>query len=189
MELWSLLSITAPGLFPSPKRFAEYYQRPIEREADGERLALLRRRIRPFMLRRTKEEVAADLPPKQEQVLELDLHPRHRRLYDTHLQRERQKVLGLLDDVDSNRFPIFQSLTMLRQLSLDASLVDDKHAGIAVGQARRPDRDARRRRRRGPPGAGVQPVHPLPRAGPGPARRRGHPARLPRRPHAQPRSG
>ena len=130
MELWSLLSITAPGLFPSPKRFAEYYQRPIEREADGERLALLRRRIRPFMLRRTKEEVASDLPPKQEQVLELDLHPRHRRLYDTHLQRERQKVLGLLGDMDSNRFQIFQSLTMLRQLSLDASLVDDKHAGI-----------------------------------------------------------
>ncbi len=82
------------------------------------------------MLRRTKEEVAADLPPKQEQVLELDLHPRHRRLYDTHLQRERQKVLGLLGDMDSNRFQIFQSLTMLRQLSLDASLVDDKHAGI-----------------------------------------------------------
>jgi superfamily II DNA or RNA helicase len=130
MELWSLLSITAPGLFPSPKRFAEYYQRPIEREADSERLALLRRRIRPFMLRRTKEEVADDLPPKQEQVLELDLHPRHRKLYDTHLQRERQKVLGLLGDLDSNRFQIFQSLTMLRQLSLDASLIDDKHAGI-----------------------------------------------------------
>ena len=82
------------------------------------------------MLRRTKEEVASDLPPKQEQVLELDLHPRHRRLYDTHLQRERQKVLGLLGDMDSNRFQIFQSLTMLRQLSLDASLVDDKNAGI-----------------------------------------------------------
>jgi superfamily II DNA or RNA helicase len=130
MELWSLLSITAPGLFPSPKRFAEYYQRPIEREADGDRLALLRRRIRPFMLRRTKEEVASDLPPKQEQVLELDLHPRHRRLYDTHLQRERQKVLGLLGDLDSNRFQIFQSLTMLRQLSLDAGLVDDTNAQI-----------------------------------------------------------
>ena len=130
MELWSLLSITAPGLFPNPKRFAEYYQRPIEREGDGERLALLRRRIRPFLLRRTKEEVAADLPQKQEQVLELDLHPRHRRIYDTHLQRERQKVLGLLGDMEANRFQIFSSLTTLRQLSLDASLVDDAHAGI-----------------------------------------------------------
>lgn len=130
MELWSLLSITAPGLFPSPKRFAEYYQRPIERDGDDERLALLRRRIAPFMLRRTKEDVAADLPPKQEQVLELDLHPRHRKIYDMQLQRERQRVLGLLDEMDANRFQIFQSLTLLRQLSLDASLVDEKNVGI-----------------------------------------------------------
>ena len=130
MELWSLLSITAPGLFPSPQRFAEYYQKPIETEADADRLAQLRRRIRPFMLRRTKQEVATDLPPKQEQVLELDLHPRHRKIYETHLQREREKVLGLIDDLQTNRFQIFRSLTMLRQLSLDAGLVDDKYATI-----------------------------------------------------------
>jgi SNF2 family DNA or RNA helicase len=130
MELWSLLSITAPGLFPSPQRFAEYYQKPIETDGDAERLAQLRRRIRPFMLRRTKEEVATDLPPKQEQVLELDLHPRHRKVYETHLQRERAKVLGLIDDLQTNRFQIFRSLTMLRQLSLDAGLVDEKYATI-----------------------------------------------------------
>lgn len=130
MELWSLLSITAPGLFPNPDRFAEYYQRPIEREQDAERLALLRRRIRPFMLRRTKEEVASDLPPKQEQVLELDLHPKHQKVYQRHLQRERQKVLGLIGDLRKHRFEIFKSLTMLRQLSLDASLIDESYANI-----------------------------------------------------------
>ena len=73
MELWSLLSIAAPGLFASPDRFAEHYRLPIERKGDAERLAQLRRRIRPLMLRRTKEQVAADLPDKQEQVLELEL--------------------------------------------------------------------------------------------------------------------
>jgi len=130
MEFWSLLSITAPGLFPSPSRFAEYYQKPIEKESDGERLDQLRRRIRPFMLRRTKDEVARDLPAKQEQVLELELHPKHRKVYETHLQRERQKVLGLIDDLGANRFEIFRSLTMLRQLSLDASLYDEKYEGI-----------------------------------------------------------
>jgi SNF2 family DNA or RNA helicase len=51
MELWSLLSITAPGLFPDPKRFAEQYQRPIERGGDAERLARLRRRIMPLVKR------------------------------------------------------------------------------------------------------------------------------------------
>ncbi|TFC91382.1 helicase [Cryobacterium sp. TMT3-29-2] len=130
MEFWSLLSITAPGLFPSPGRFGDYYQKPIERDAAEDRLDQLRRRIRPFMLRRTKEQVAGDLPTKQEQVLELTLHPKHRAVYDTHLQRERQKVLGLIDDMNANRFEIFRSLTMLRQLSLDASLYDEKYADL-----------------------------------------------------------
>ncbi len=127
MELWSLLSITAPGLFPDPGRFREYYARPIERDGQAGLLAQLRRRIRPLVKRRTKEQVAADLPAKQVQVLEVDLHPRHRRLYETYLQRERQKVLRLLDDLDANRFMILRSLTLLRQLSLHAGLIDDAY--------------------------------------------------------------
>jgi len=130
MELWALLSITAPGLFPDPERFREYYVRPIERKGDAELLATLRSRIRPLVRRRTKEQVAADLPSKQEQVLMVDLHPRHRKIYQTHLQRERQKVLGLIDDVDTNRFTILGSLTKLRQLSLHAALIDDAHCDV-----------------------------------------------------------
>jgi hypothetical protein len=130
MELWSLLSIAAPGLFPNPERFKDYYARPIEKSGSADLLAQLRRRIRPLIMRRTKEQVAADLPDKQEQVLEVELHPRHRKLYQTHLQRERQKVLGLLDDVNHNRFTILRSLTLLRQLSLHAALVDSEHADV-----------------------------------------------------------
>ncbi len=130
MELWSLLSITAPGLFVNPDRFGEYYRLPIERAGDTERLAQLRRRIRPVMLRRTKEQVASDLPDKQEQVLELELSPKHRRVYQTHLQRERQKVLGLLGDMSKNRMAIFRSLTLLRQASLDVSLIDDRYSTV-----------------------------------------------------------
>jgi len=129
-ELWSLLSIAAPGLFPDPKRFAEQYARPIEREGDAERLARLRRRIKPLVKRRTKELVAADLPPKQEQTLEVELHSRHRKLYETRLQRERQKILGLIDDFDRNRFTILRSITLLRQLSIDAGLVDESHEDV-----------------------------------------------------------
>ena len=130
MELWSLMSITAPGLFASPTRFTEYYRTPIEKGHDADLLARLRRRIRPLLLRRTKEQVASDLPDKQEQVLELDLNPRHRAVYQTYLQRERQKVLGLLGDLRQNRFEIFRSLTLLRQASLDVSLVDAKHGAV-----------------------------------------------------------
>ncbi len=127
MELWSLLSIVAPGLYAHPGRFKEVVADPVEREGDAEALARFQRRIRPFLLRRTKELVASDLPPKQEQVLEVQLTPRHRRIYDTHLQRERQTVLGLVEDFDKHRIAIFRSLTKLRQLSLDAALVDPAH--------------------------------------------------------------
>ena len=128
-DLWSLLSIVAPGLFPDPKRFDTFYRRPIEGGDAPERLDSLRRRVRPLMLRRTKEQVATDLPPKTEQVVDVTLNPAHRRIYDTHLNRERQRVLRLVDDLAHNRFAVLRSLTTLRQLSLDASLVDPQHAG------------------------------------------------------------
>jgi SNF2 family DNA or RNA helicase len=82
------------------------------------------------MLRRTKEQVVSDLPPKQEQVLEVTLQPKHQKIYQTHLQRERRKVLGLLDDIDRHRFQIFRSLTLLRQLSLAPGLVDPAYQNV-----------------------------------------------------------
>ncbi len=130
MELWSMLSITAPGLFPSAKRFGQDYRLPIERHGDTGQLDQLRRRIAPLVLRRTKGQVAADLPAKQEQVLELELEPKHRRAYQRHLQRERQKVLGLLADLDGNRFEILRSLTLLRQASLAPWLVDPSATAV-----------------------------------------------------------
>ncbi|HEX3706474.1 MAG TPA: DEAD/DEAH box helicase, partial [Mycobacteriales bacterium] len=132
MDLWSMLSIVSPGLFPSPDRFNELYRRPIERGEAPERLDALRRRIRPLMLRRTKDLVASDLPPKTEQRLDVTLNPQHRRIYDTHLNRERQRVMRLVDDMNRNRMTILKSLTTLRQLSLDPSLVDEKYAGTAA---------------------------------------------------------
>lgn len=129
MELWALFSITAPGLFPSPKHFTDFYQKSIEKEADNEKLQQLRKRVRPLMLRRTKEQVVHELPAKIEQVIELELEAKHRKIYDTYLQRERQRVLGLLGDMDKNRFMIFKSLTTLRLLSLAPSLVDAKKYG------------------------------------------------------------
>jgi len=140
-ELWALLSLTAPGLFASGRRFREEYVGPIEQgkvpdnqdggEYRARRLARLRRRIRPLVLRRTKEAVASDLPPKQEQEIRVELSASHRALYDAVLQRERQKVLGLLDDLDRNRFIVFRSLTLLRMLSLAPELIDPAHAHIA----------------------------------------------------------
>lgn len=132
MDLWSLLSLTAPGLYPRPDVFTKNYRKPIESGERPELLDHLRRRIRPLMLRRTKEQVALDLPPKQVQVLPVEAHPVHRHIYDQHLQRERQRVLGLLADPDANRVAILAALTRLRQLALDPALVDEAHAGKAT---------------------------------------------------------
>lgn len=133
-ELWAILSLTCPELFPSPRRFREEYVGPIERgkvpeNAEGSgyrdaRLARLRARLRPFVLRRTKEVVAPELPARQEQELRVELGAAHRAIYDAVLQRERRKVLGLLEDLDRNRFIVFRSLTLLRRLALSPLLVD-----------------------------------------------------------------
>ena len=143
MDLWSLLSITAPGLLPGPDRFARVYRRPVE-HGDDDALAALRARIRPFLLRRTKEDVAADLPDKSEQILSVELGAGHRRAYDRRLSRERQKVLGLLEeDTAQARFTALKSLTILRQMALDPALVEAPRGGAG---SRRVSGGGRRRR-------------------------------------------
>ena len=89
------------------------------------------------MLRRSKELVAKDLPSKQEQILQVELEPAHRKLYDRVLQRERRKVLGLLGDMDGNRFTIFTSLTLLRMLALAPQIVDDQYASVPSSKLER----------------------------------------------------
>ena len=129
-ELWSMFALAAPGLLGGLPQFTKNWRRPIEGggDPDGSRMSVLRRRISPFLLRRTKESVVLDLPPKQEQVIEVDLAPAHRRVYDRHLQRERQEVLHLVGDLRHNRVAVLAALTRLRQLAIDPGLVDEDTA-------------------------------------------------------------
>ena len=133
IELWALLSLTTPGLYPWPRAFNDNVAKPVEKRGDERALRRFQQRIRPFVLRRTKDLVADDLPPKQEQVVSVELSPRHRRIYDAHLAKERQRILGLVDDFDRNRVAIFSALMKLRQLALDPALVDpaDERVGSA----------------------------------------------------------
>ncbi|GAB2969878.1 DEAD/DEAH box helicase [Frigoribacterium salinisoli] len=130
LDLWSLFAVVAPGLLSNVTRFTEDYVKPLAGGGRPELMAQLRRRIRPLLLRRTKQMVAPELPEKQEQVLRVELDPSHRELYDTVLQRERLKLLDLIDDLDRHRFIVFRSLTLLRLLALDAGLVDEAYDGI-----------------------------------------------------------
>ena len=134
MDLWALMSIAAPGLLPDPERFGQVYRKPIDR-GDTEALERLRRRMRPFLLRRTKEQVAADLPAKTEQVLAVELGAKHRKAYDQRLARERQRILGLLEeDTAQSRFIALKALTTLRQMALDPELVDGDGGNDGAGK-------------------------------------------------------
>ncbi|MGH7204065.1 MAG: SNF2-related protein [Candidatus Levyibacteriota bacterium] len=129
MELWSICSLVAPGLFPTPEKFTQQYRTPIEKQQNLDALTKLRQRIRPFILRRQKSLVAQQLPAKNEQILRLTLNDVHKNLYQKQLQYERKRVLGLLDTggLKEHRFEILRSLMRLRQLCLHPVLLDEKH--------------------------------------------------------------
>jgi SNF2 family DNA or RNA helicase len=123
-ELWSLLSIAAPGLFPSSGEFHTNYAHPIIDKGDQRRLAQLRGQIDPLILRRTKQKAGILLPTKREHVLEVDLDPWHREVYEIWKQRQRAKNLGE-DGKLVNRYTAVCSLTLLRQLCLHPGLIDE----------------------------------------------------------------
>ncbi len=82
-ELWSLFNFLSPGFLGSAKSFRKRYRLPIEKHGDESRRGLLAKRVRPFLLRRTKEDVAPDLPPKTEMLEPVELEAAQRAIYDS----------------------------------------------------------------------------------------------------------
>ena len=130
-ELWAVAALSCRGVLPDAKDFRAQYRTPIEKHGDTAALERLRRRLRPFLLRRRKELVAGELPPRTDAVMEIELSAAHRRIYERELARQRASLLALLDDFEANRISILAGLTVLRRLCLDASLIDPDHAGVA----------------------------------------------------------
>ncbi|MDC4233367.1 DEAD/DEAH box helicase [Actinomyces sp. B33] len=134
-DLWAVLSFCSPGLLPRWKSFNDAIRRPIEQDGDADALARLHRLTAPFILRRSKEDVARDLPDKIETVLEIDLGEEHRRIYDQYLTRERVTILSLMEDFRRRRIDVLASITRLRQLALDPALVDESYAHVGAAKA------------------------------------------------------
>ncbi|MCC6738198.1 MAG: SNF2 helicase associated domain-containing protein [Planctomycetia bacterium] len=124
-ELWSQFRFLMPELLGSEEAFRERYALPIHKAADQEAMASLRRRVRPFILRRVKEEVARDLPPKTESLLHCELAPAHREFYERLLLLTREKVLKAIDrdGLDGARFAVLEALLRLRQAALHTAMV------------------------------------------------------------------
>jgi superfamily II DNA or RNA helicase len=129
LDLWSLFAFAMPGLLGGQSQFARLYNDKKDPEARG-RLA---RRVRHFLLRRTKAQVAADLPPRTEEDVYCELEGDQEKLYQVELKRARQLVLGVSDDraLDAQRFNILQSLLRLRQICCHPGLVNPEFSGAA----------------------------------------------------------
>ncbi|WP_082434970.1 DEAD/DEAH box helicase [Pseudomonas sp. NBRC 111123] len=124
-ELWSIFHFLMPGWLGDVKRFNQDYRTPIERHADSERLAHLVSRVRPFLLRRTKEQVATELPAKTEMVHWVELSDAQRDTYEAVRVAMDKKVR---DEIARNgaarsQIVILDALLKLRQVCCDLRLV------------------------------------------------------------------
>jgi SNF2 family DNA or RNA helicase len=121
-ELWSLMRVVTPGLLGSWEHFRDRFAGPIEMARDRGRAAALARLVRPFLLRRTKAEVAPELPPRTEMERYVELSAAERWLYD---QARRDALEEIASAEGDARFTILAALTRLRRLSCHPRLVDE----------------------------------------------------------------
>ncbi len=123
-EIWSIFDFVSPGILPPLAKFEERFSRPID-QGDSKAAARLKAIIHPFILRRTKMEVAKDLPPKIESDKVIDLGPDQRAIYTQVLREVRAQVMGELDRVGlaKSQLHILAGLTKLRQAACDPRLL------------------------------------------------------------------
>ncbi|NBC49665.1 MAG: helicase SNF2 [Gammaproteobacteria bacterium] len=137
-ELWSLMDFLMPDLLGDERSFRRLFRNPIERHGEHERTEPLRRRIAPFLLRRTKEDVAAELPPKTEILRETALASDQRDLYETLRLALHEKVRKEIarKGLAQSGIIILDALLKLRQCCCDPRLVSLESARGVKGSAK-----------------------------------------------------
>jgi SNF2 family DNA or RNA helicase len=127
-ELWSLFNLLMPGWLGDSKSFTRHYRTPIEKLGNQQRLAHLQGRIKPFLLRRTKQQVAPELPPKTEIVHWVELTPAQRDRYETLRLAMDEKVRAeiALQGFARSQIVILEALLRLRQCCCDLRLLGEQ---------------------------------------------------------------
>ncbi|MGN8056956.1 DEAD/DEAH box helicase [Pedobacter sp. 22163] len=125
-DLWSQLTFLNPGLLGTQAFFYEEYVQAIEKKKDEEKARKLQSIIKPFVLRRTKEQVAAELPPKTEQVIYCDMSEDQAAYYEKTKSAYRNDLLQSMDDgtFAQKQVQLLQGLTALRQLANHPVMID-----------------------------------------------------------------
>jgi len=129
-DIWSLMNFVMPGYLGDRDDFRERYELPIARQNDKETLARLAKRLRPFLLRRRKQEVAADLPQKLENVAYCELTEAQKEVYAALLQGARAQIDEATGEKNAGRAQMLMltALLRLRQASCDLRLLDKEGA-------------------------------------------------------------
>ncbi len=125
LDLWSIFDFLMPGYLGTAKDFRERYELPIAKEKNAEAQTRLARRLRPFMLRRLKRDVAKDLPAKIEQVSFCELTPDQRGVYQQILEASRKEILEAVGEqgLAKSRMVVLSALLRLRQICCDLRLL------------------------------------------------------------------
>ena len=125
MDMWSLMAFAMPGVLGS----RGYFKKRFDKRKDPTSQNRLAARLRPFLLRRTKLQVAKDLPPRTEEEVFANMEGVQAMLYKAELKRIQKALLGLDSDeaVKKNSFAILQGLMRLRQICCHPGLIDPKY--------------------------------------------------------------
>jgi SNF2 family DNA or RNA helicase len=129
LDLWSLVQCVMPGTLGSQNDF----RRNFSESGDPDCRARLARRVRPFLLRRTKEEVALELPPKIEEDIRVTMEGEQEDLYQAELKLARQHLLKITteEQLQQERFSLLTSLLRLRQICCHPRLVNPKKGAVS----------------------------------------------------------
>ena len=126
-DLYAQVSFVNPGFFVSTEHFKNTYSLPIDRDGDQQVAEELTKMINPFLLRRTKELVAKELPPKTEDVIYCDMESSQRKVYDAYRNKIRNDLQGMIEQqgMEKSKLHILQAMTKIRQICNSPALLDD----------------------------------------------------------------
>jgi superfamily II DNA or RNA helicase len=127
-DLWAIFAFAEPGLLGTESAFRRRFELPIA-DGDPHATGALRARLEPFVLRRTKEDVAPELPERTEVVLECDLSPLQRRLYRGVAEAARRDLFPLVDaqGIERTTVHVLAALTRLRQICAHPGMLFEEH--------------------------------------------------------------
>lgn len=129
-DLYSQLSFACPGLLGSKQSFKDIYAIPIDKFEYSKRAMELQQKIKPFILRRTKKQVAKELPEKTETVIYCEMNTEQRKIYDAY-EKELREFIAANDDDDLNKnsMHVLTGLTRLRQICNSPVLIKEGYSG------------------------------------------------------------